>query len=234
MDYKEKRNYKTISFTFLLSLLVNIGMIVLSFVFYRYHYPTICLKKLGPSHIWILILPFLPTILALIGKISFSKLTENKKLTKIFFIALVLSILIGCIFTVFFIILPPISSSTKDSSRYMQLDGEFDKETPLLKDFYPEKIPANADEVTYFYERYSSLFSDEIEITASWTLPQDEYTALKNDTLNLSIFKDKNVSEDSGKGTVQNVSEVMDTKFVFEYNDDLNYVAYKTYTTKNY
>lgn len=69
------------------------------------------------------------------------------------------AILLGGFCTLFFVLIPPISSSTGNPANYMKIDGDTGKFERDILDFYPGQIPVNARQTDYFYRRYSSILS---------------------------------------------------------------------------
>lgn len=218
-------------FTILLtvSLILNMLMLVITFLAYRYRYPGFYFKELGTAQVCILLFPFLPALLAYLGQKAVRKLPKQKLLSRILLVSMIPAILSGSICTVLFIAIPPLGSVTDNSSHYLDLDGDFKPFERVVQSFYPAQIPDNATQISYHYERYSSLFSDKAGVEASWSLPSEEYETEKKKILESNLFKDSNVSEDGKTGIILSTIFPEKVTITFSY-DDLNcrltYCAY--------
>ena len=96
-------------------------------------------------------------------------------------------------------ILPPFMSDTKKIGDYMVFDADFVTELyDEIAEVIPETIPENATNVVYNY-RYEPLSHGWMYVY--WELPEDEYEALKNETMQ----KDGVITEDS-RGIIFNPS----------------------------
>ena len=217
-----------------LGLLINSAMVIITFLMYRYRYPRFYFKELGSAHVWLFILPFLPTLLAFAGRTAVSHSQKKTIIPKLLFAGTIPAILLGGFCTLFFVLIPPISSSTGNPANYMKIDGDTGKFERDILDFYPGQIPVNAKQTDYFYRRYSSIFSESLEIEASWALPADEYAAAKEQALGLGLFKNSRLSESGGNGTI--ISRVPPGKVtvVFEYDDRAMRVSYRAYADWEY
>ena len=84
---------------------------------------------------------------------------------------------------VLFCLLPPVASRTGDTEQYLILDEALEEYEEEIRSVFPEEIPSSARDVTYQYRMYEAFFSREFTITLSMTLPEEEYAALKLQTL---------------------------------------------------
>lgn len=225
---------KFYSVILVLGLFMNVIMVIVAFVLYKYKYPRLYFEAFGYAQIWILVLPFLPTILALIGRMLLNKSKKYKIFSRILLVGMIPSIVLGGFYTLFFLITPPISSTTKNPANYMKVDGDIEPFEESILNFYPAQIPDSAKQANYFYQRYSTFFTEEINVEASWILPQTEYNTVKQQVLGLNYFKESNLSESGGNGTIISTILPENVTIVFDYNDDIKRVAYHAYTTKNY
>lgn len=185
----------------------------------------------------ILLVPFLPTALALVGKrivVREKKSPERKLLSRIIFAGTIPAILLGAVFSLVFMILPPLASVTQNPSHYMKLDGSMDSFNRAAGDFFPVKVPEQAEQVSYEYERYSAIFSDRSRLEASWVLPQKEYEEVKEQTMEMKQFQKSSVSESGENGVMINTVYPEGVTVSFEYNDKSRRVIYRAYSEKNH
>lgn len=217
-----------------LGLFINVAMVIVTFVLYQYKYPRLYFKELGGAHIWLLILPFLPTLLAMLGMTVVSKLKKHKSFSRIILVGTIPAIFFGGFCTLFFMIIPPINSTTNNLSNYMKMDGDKDQFENSIINFYPAQIPVSAKQADYFYQRYTSFFAEDMKMEASWILPPSEYEMAKQQVLELSQFKNSSVSESGGNGTILSKILPENVTLAFEYNDDIKMVIYRAYTNKRY
>ena len=218
----------------ILGSFINVAMVIITFIIYQYKYPKLYFKELGSTQILILILPFLPTILALIGRTIIWKCKKYKFLSKIVLVGTIPAILAGGFCTLFFMLIPPVSSTTKNLSNYMKIDGDTEQFESCVNSFFPNQIPVSAKQADYFYQRYSSFFEEEVNMEASWILTPLEYDTIKQQALELRQFKNSHLSESGGNGTILGTLQPENVTIVFEYNDNIKKVTYLAYTTKNY
>lgn len=220
-----------------LGFFINILMAVLTFVFYQYRFPGFYFKELGRSQILILLLPFFPTVLALTGKRVMKKI-KNLKIRKItlrlLFAGTIPAILMGGICTVFFLAVPPLGSVTDNPSHYMELDGDMEPFKSVAAEFLPGQIPEQAGQVDYHYERYASFFSGRCSVEASWTLPEEEYTKVKDEMIQNPYFRDSALSESGGNGTFLTTVYPERVTISFEYRDKEKKVVYRADCSENY
>ena len=134
----------------------------------------------------------------------------------------------------FFMLIPPVSSTTKNLSNYMKIDGDTEQFESCVNSFFPNQIPVSAKQADYFYQRYSSFFEEEVNMEASWILTPLEYDTIKQQALELRQFKNSHLSESGGNGTILGTLQPENVTIVFEYNDNIKKVTYRAYTTKNY
>lgn len=86
-------------------------------------------------------------------------LEKTKQELETSFAGTIPAIRLGGFCTLFFVLIPPISSSTGNPANYMKIDGDTGKFERDILDFYPDQIPVNARQRDYFYRRYSSILS---------------------------------------------------------------------------
>ena len=226
------KKFFTVIFT--LGLFINVAMVIITFIIYHYKYPKLYFKELGVTQIWILILPFLPTVLALIGRTIIWKYKKYKFLSKIVLVGTIPAVLVGGFCTLFFMLIPPVSSTTKNLSNYMKVDGDTEQFESCVNSFFPNQVPVSAKQADYFYQRYASFFEEEVNMEASWILTPSEYDTTKQQVLELSQFQNSHLSESDGNGTILSTLQPENVTIVFEYNDTIKKVTYRAYTTKNY
>lgn len=87
----------------------------------------------------------------------------------------------------------PVKSHTENMTNYLVLDDGCKENYSNIVKVMPEKIPSNAQNVTYVYE-YDPRTN--VEIDSYWELPKDEYEQFKNETL-----KNEKNSEQNGTST---------------------------------
>lgn len=225
---------KIFTFVFASALILNIAMVVITFLLYRYQYPKLYLKELGSAQVLILLLPFLPTLLAAAGKAAVRKGRKYKLLSRILAFGLIPSVLFGAFCTLAFMVIPPISSTTHSLADYRKLDGETERFEKNISHYFPTQIPDSAEQASYFYQRYPTFFSENIYMEASWILPPSEYQAVRQYTLELNQFKNSSLSESGGNGAVLSTISADNLTIIFEYNDTLSQVTYRAYTNRRY
>lgn len=212
---------------FILSFLFNILMFCFTISGYSFRYSKFDFTGFGALQIWGLILPFLPTIISLIGLFVIKK---RKLFSRILLGVLLPCIFIGCISTMVFLLFPPICSRTENPSNYMKLDFDTASFQDELELFYPAEIPASATQIRYYYEKHSAIFSDTAMIDCSWCLPAGEYQKMKEAALSLSYFNDSSLSVNNKSGIIISTIALpaQDIKLIFEYDDDLSRVSYQS------
>jgi len=176
----------------------------------------------------------LPTLLAIAGRVAVKHSQKKPIIPKFLFVGTIPAILFGGFCTLFFVLIPPISSTTGNPANYMKIDGDAKHFEGDLLDFYPSQIPPDARQTDYFYQRYSSIFSETLKVEASWTLPPAEYEAAKQQALELGPFKNSTLSESGGNGTIIRRIPPGKVTVVFEYDDQAMRVTYRAYTGVNY
>lgn len=219
---------------FTLGLFINMTMILVTFVIYEYKYPSFYFKELGLTQIWVLILPFLPTILAIIGIAVIYKFKKHNILPKIILVGIIPAIFFGGFCSLVFMIIPPISSTTNNLSNYMKMDGDKKQFENGIINFFPDQIPVSAKQAEYFYQRYTTFFSENIKVETSWILTPSEYDAVKQQVLNQSQFKNSHLSESGGNGIILSTISPENITIAFEYNDNIKMVIYRAYSNKSY
>ena len=224
---------KVFTAAFVLGLLINAAMVVVTLVMYRCQYPKLYFKELGSAQVWLLILPFVPTVLALAGRLA----VLNSKKYKLFSVLWLTMLIPAGFCSLFFMIIPPVSSATANLNNYLKVDGaerSSERFESAVKSFCPEQIPDSAKQADYFYERYASFFSENIQLKASWVLPEAEYDAVKQKTLKLKQFKNSSVSESGGNGIIVSTLYPENVSILFEYRDAERRVTYRADTNQNY
>ena len=130
--------------------------------------------------------------------------TEKRKIFRIFssvfiVIGIAANLFCTCCTTFFFSYnepgLYPLYSETKNPDDYLELDDRFESNYEYIIKYVPSEIPKEAENVIYEYY-YNSIKRGILKV--SWSLPESEYNALKNETLkkdgeitytkNLAIF----------------------------------------------
>lgn len=217
-----------------LGLISNIAMLVMVAVMYRYEYPRFHFKELGVTQIYVLSLPFLPALLALIGCWVVIKVKKHKVVSRILVVGMIPVILFGGFCTFVFLMIPPICSATDNPVHYMKTDGDLEKFAAVAKSFFPQQIPEYADNVDYQYERYSSFFEDNMNLEASWVLPEERYGEVKNQVLELKAFQNSTVSTNGESGIVTSDINPEQVTIAFEYDDAVKKVTYRAHCRQNY
>lgn len=235
-EYSKVNKFTDVFFTSVsaMGLFMNVAMVMMTFIMYRYKYPKLYLKELGITHKWILILPFLPTIFGILGKIIIKRYKNYTFLSIIIFIGMIPSILAGSFCTLFFILIPPICSATTELSNYMEIDGDTESFRTCISEFFPAQIPVSVKEPEYFYQRYTSFFEEEINIEVSWVLPPSEYDITKQQILELKQFKNSNLSQNSENEAILSTLQPENITIEFEYNDTIKKVIYRANAIKKY
>lgn len=217
-----------------LGILINIAMVGITCISYGYQYPRLYFRELGFTQVCILVLPFVPTLIAFVGKIAVVKLKKYRFVSRLLLVGMVPAVLFGGFCTLIFWVIPPVASATYNSAHYMETDGDTELFADAINDFYPGQIPGDAKQIDYHYERYSSLFSERVSMEAAWILPSDAYEAAKQHALGLSPFQSSAVSESGGSGSVLSTVYPGNVTMVFEYNDEIMKVTYRAYASKRY
>ena len=102
-----------------------------------------------------------------------------------------LSLLSGLIL----LVIPPVKSYTNAIENYLNVDKDIARYSNIYKNFLPEQIPPNAQNIEYTYEKYSDLFETEGKISASWTLPEQSYEYYKEAILGKSKLRQVGINE---------------------------------------
>lgn len=169
-----------------------------------------------------------PVVALIFGIASIDKNKKIRTLAKIF--AVIGILIYGAYFYLVGNVPPlyPVMSETKNTEDYLVLDSGIEWFYDSIVEVIPETIPENATNVVY---NYSYEASPNAWMYAYWELPEDEYEAFKNETLQ----KDGTITEDS-RGTIFNPTwngECIPTGFM-DYNvwmdlilnDDKNSINY--------
>ncbi len=216
-----------ISCIFFSVLFLLVGTLFLCFA-YLPKYPH---TDLSGGYMLTLMLILLPIILGVFELCTLQKM-------KHYVFHIISSILIQCVLLFlafvsaicFFIILPPISSTTTDTADYLIMDSSVEEFRPVYEVFFPASIPAQATDIQYFYSCKKAIFSEDVAISASWILPADEYVAAKEQLLeNHYIEKDGNSWSVVLKGV--RYPDKVDLNFI--YDDNLQMVTYILTYNKN-
>lgn len=172
--------------------LVVVGLYI--YMCTQFKFPKINFDSLG----WLIpVFIVVPLVVLLFGVLS---VRRKKELIEAFAIIFaVLSALLYCahIFLSLFF-LPPIMSDTTNKDNYLVLDNDMALLYDDIVGVIPESIPENATNVVYKY-RYEPWANGCIYVY--WELPEDEYEAFKNETMQ----KDGVITEDS-RGIIFNPS----------------------------
>lgn len=210
-----------------LGLIINIFMITAVIVGYHCKYPKLYFGGNSfPASILILIFPFLPTLLSITGRIVMAKSKKSRLLSRILFIGTIPSIIFGAICTLAFLIIPPICSATGNPAHYLVLDKGMETAERVIEGFYPDRIPEDAAKIKYRYVKYSALFSDELNLEASWVLPASEYDTAKKNVLAQRQFQDSSISQKGENHIVSQTNNPGGVTLSFEYNDSEKRVTY--------
>lgn len=129
--------------------------------------------QLGSTSIWCLVPTLIATVLSITVLKSYTRprfadITSKRRITSVILIVLAVGITILSKYPLFFIIAS--ESETNDPADYMELDrwvqNIVDEDCPHL---FPDEIPANAENVKYYYYADTPEMSVEyFEIYAEW------------------------------------------------------------------
>lgn len=191
MDKKSKITAWVIICLLWESVVVGIHM----FMCLLYKFPTLNLEHFG----WLVpVFMMLPFVALFLGIVS----VHRKKLMKVFaviFTALGIVMYIACAFLpCAYPPLYPLMSDTKNTEDYLVFDDDFVWLYDDIVGVIPETIPESATNVVY---NYHYELAAEGWMYVYWELPEDEYEAFKNETLQ----KDGMITEDS-RGIIFNPS----------------------------
>lgn len=87
----------------------------------------------------------------------------------------------------------PLISKTESTADYLVLDGRFEKNYDEITKIMPKTIPEGARNVSYSYEYDPTLRAS---LSVAWELPENEYIAFKNETLNKGLLSSAKASEE--------------------------------------
>lgn len=225
---------KGLKILFYVSAAINIITIALIFLCYRYRYPALYIKEFEVSDTYIIVMPFFITLLIFAASKAEEKMKASRMLYGTVIFTLILSLIFSVICSMIFLVIPPVCSRTDIAAEYRKTDGVFEPSDHTLNDFYPEQIPDAASQVQYYYERYSTFFSDTMEMEASWILPQEEYSSVKSDVLESLLFKNGTMTINDGWGSASNDKFPGGVSLFFEFNDTIGRVTYGAYIEKKY
>lgn len=224
---------KTVKITNAVFMVLNLFIFIAGIIFIssygNFRYPRIIAD---PKYFILYIAILMPIIIGIveIGTIRKTKHYVARIVLNIFiqFIGMV-----GCILSVIcIIILPPVESATDRPENYLLVDDEAEKYMDIYSNFFPETIPENADKIEYSYYKKDAIFSEEISVTASWTLPQDEYRTEKSRILN-GYDTEKN-EDGSCNITVEGVRYPGKANLTFHFNDAEGKVIYCFYVNQSF
>ena len=157
------------------------------FICSRFKFPT-----LNPEFFaWIIpVFMAVPFLTLVFGIVSIDKNKLIRVLAKIFAVIAILIYGVYFYFVGSFPPLYPIMSDTKNSEDYLVFDSDIAWLYGDIIEVIPESIPENATNVVYNYRFEPAL---DAWMYVYWELPEDEYEAFKNETLQ----KDGVITEDS-------------------------------------
>lgn len=219
VDICMKKKYRIV-LDVLWFLLVLIPFIIMAF---QVKYPSLDMNRFG----WIVPVFFtLPIISLIISCISTSDRCRLKKVSDLIIYvggsAYIIFLFVSTLgFKVWMPAVYPISSQTENPSNYLLIEDKFEhSEERYLNAVFPNEIPSNAYDVTYFYKCNAALGN--YTIRAEWTLPLEDYVLIKEKEIR---NKDNLIVED-GKD-VYNIYMNNDKYFAkIVFNDLDNRVAY--------
>lgn len=224
---------KTIKIINVIFILLNL-FILIAGIFFIFHYSNFRYPKVmvNPKYFILYIAILLPIItgIAEIGTVEKTKRYVARIVLNIF---IQFTSLIGCMISVICItILPPVESVTNKPENYLLVDDETEKYMDVYCNFFPEIIPENAENIEYLYRKKEAFFSEEINITASWTLRQDDYRTEKFRVLN-GYYTEKN-EDGSYNITIEGVRYPGKADLTFNFDDTEGKVIYCFYVNENY
>lgn len=123
-----------------------------------------------------------------------------------------------------FILLPPLESKTNNTEHYLVVDDETERFSPVYNAIFPNTIPNQAADIQYCYLRKEALFSEEITITASWTLPEKDYIDAKNNILDNHYVEE--ISDNNWKITAMGIRYPEKADLNLEFDDNSRIVKY--------
>lgn len=120
----------------------------------------------------------------------------------------------------------PLYSETTDTADYLIFDKAFEGNYDYIIQFMPSQIPEEAENVKYEY-KYNSTLSG--SFSASWSLPQAKYEALKKETLGKKgeIAYNADITIFTTNWDITDAS-VFGTSFSAEFNDATRTVSYSS------
>ncbi len=139
-----------------------------------------------------------PFVTLFFGIVSIDKKKLIRVLSKIFAVSCILIYVAYFYFVGSFPPLYPIMSDTKNAEDYLIFDSDLAWLYSYIVEVIPESIPENATNVVYNYRFEPAL---DAWMYVYWKLPEDEYEAFKNETLQ----KEGVITEDS-RGIIFNPS----------------------------
>ncbi|NSB13562.1 zf-HC2 domain-containing protein [Clostridium beijerinckii] len=202
LNAKKNIRFETIKKIFKVIYTVIIGLNILGIIVgylsikigYDLEYPRFYFGSLGLKTYSILFIMFmLPLLCSILGKIILSKTNYIKSYGwKIILnvLALLISIMLSLAsgFMLVFVT-PPLESYTNSPKNYLHVANDMRKYEAIYKNFFPEKVPDDAENIEYSYRKYNGLFETTSKISASWSLPEKSYEYYKqiiekNSTMN--------------------------------------------------
>lgn len=222
MKVTSSKNLKPYYFVIIsLNLTLMFAIAYIHIVEYCIRYPQFKMEGLE-CYIYLFLIFLIPSILSIIKIASRSETTNSK--THLFLIgtSLFFSILSGFIF----LLMPPIQSYTDDIKNYLLEDKDLTSYAKFYEEFFPQKIPTDAQNISYSYKKSSDCFDTDATIFASWTLPEQSYLNYKQEMLEKSELK--YIKGDTYEVSLHNVYLPEHLQLFFEYDDyscELKYSA---------
>lgn len=210
----------------IISIILNVLLILCGILFIcfaydaRYLYITFNMK-----YFIALLFSISPIILGIIEIITLKKI-KYYVFRIISNIAMQSLLLFGSLVTVIgiFIILPPLESRTGNIENYLEVDNEVQEFHSVYTSFFPDKIPEQAENIEYFYSYKEGIFSERIQMIASWSLPKEEYINIKKAIMDNCYVQE--AENNNWKVTIKNVRYPEKVNLNFIYDDDSQTVKY--------
>jgi Predicted integral membrane protein len=226
---------KILKILFYTIIILNIICVIIEYVNIKYgyqiKYPQIFFNRLGSVYLVLIFINILPLIISSIGIIVLNR-KKNKKILIISSILIIPSILV-CLSCGFILCsFPPIQSYTDKPENYLIVEKNVGKYSKIYENFFPNKIPNNANNVKYNYKKYEGLFEENIELIASWSLASDEYEMAKQKVLNSSYLEKRDYDHNSFKVYLKGLSYPNNLQLIFTYNDKEKTVFYSAIVNK--
>ena len=223
-----------------LVICLNILAIIIGYIFikigYDLEYPRLYFGSLGIKTYIILLCVFMfPTLSGFIGIFIMNKINYIKRYTwkiilnsTVLTFSIVLSLISGFII---FTVIPPLESFTDSPKNYLVVGSDMKKFENIYKNFFPQEIPNDAEDISYSYRKYNGLFETTGAISASWALPIETYECYKQ-------IIESNSEMDVLEGNkyaiyLHGENYPYGLKLNFEYNDDKRELKYTALIKRN-